>query len=119
MSADEIDAYLGAVDEPDREALAALRRTILEIVPEAEQCISYRIPAFRLHGKVIAGFAAFTEHLSYVPFSGSVLGPLAAELEGYSMTKSVLHFTADRPLPKPLVSMLIEARLEQIGEPLR
>lgn len=116
MSADEIDAYLGGVDEPDRRALEALRRTILEIIPEAEQCISYRIPAFRVHGKVIAGFAAFTEHLSYVPFSGSVLGRLTAELEGYSTTKSVLHFTADRPLSKPLVSMLIEARLEQIGD---
>jgi uncharacterized protein YdhG (YjbR/CyaY superfamily) len=64
-----------------------LRRTILEIVPEAEEVISYRVPAFRLHGNVIAGFAAFKNHLSYLPFSGSVLGQVADELEGYTGTK--------------------------------
>lgn len=47
MSADEIDAYLQGVDEPKRSTLQALRRTILEIVPDAEQVISYRMPAFR------------------------------------------------------------------------
>jgi uncharacterized protein YdhG (YjbR/CyaY superfamily) len=54
--------------------------TILEIVPDAEQVISYRIPAFRVQGKVVAGFAAFKDHLSYLPFSGSVLGRRGDEL---------------------------------------
>ena len=48
--------------------------------------ISYRVPAFRLHGKVIAGFAAFKNHLSYLPFSGSVLSQVADELEAYTRT---------------------------------
>lgn len=114
MSAREVDRYLSGVEEPRRQALESLRQMILEIAPEAEQGISYRIPAFRLHGKVIAGFAAFERHLSYLPFSGSVLERLSDELDGYSRTKSSLHFTADRPLPKTLVQMLIDARLEQI-----
>ena len=59
MSAEEVDAYLSAVDEPKRSALNALRGTILEIVPDAEQVISYRVPAFRVRGKIVAGFAAF------------------------------------------------------------
>jgi uncharacterized protein YdhG (YjbR/CyaY superfamily) len=88
-----------------------LRRTILEIVPDAEQVISYRVPAFLLHGKVVAGFAAFRNHLSYLPFSGSVLPQLADELEGYTMTESALHFGVDQPLPKALVEKLITARL--------
>jgi uncharacterized protein YdhG (YjbR/CyaY superfamily) len=115
VSAAEIDEYLRGVDEPNREALEALRCMILETVPEAQECISYRIPAFRLEGKVVAGFAAFKEHLSYLPFSGSVLGQLEEELDGYSMTKSALHFTADHPLPEALVRKLIAARLEQLG----
>jgi uncharacterized protein YdhG (YjbR/CyaY superfamily) len=115
VSADEIDEYLRAVDEPKRDTLEALRRTILEIVPEAEEGISYRVPAFRVRGKVVAGFAAFKDHLSYLPFSGSVLGNLRDELQGYTMTKSSLHFPVDRPLPKPLVEKLIAARLEEIG----
>jgi uncharacterized protein YdhG (YjbR/CyaY superfamily) len=88
-----------------------LRRTILEIVPEAEEVISYRVPAFRVGGKTVAGFAAFKDHLSYLPFSGSVLGPLADELKGYTMTKSSLHFRVDRPLPKAVVEKLIAVRL--------
>ena len=91
-----------------------MRRTILEIVPDAEQVISYRVPAFRVHGKTIAGFAAFKDHLSYLPFSGSVLLQLADELAGYTMTKSALHFPVDRPLPKALVKKLIAARLAEI-----
>ena len=90
MSAGEVDEYLQRLEEPKRSTLEALRRTILEVVPEAEQGISYRVPAFRVHGKPVAGFAAFQNHLSYLPFSGSVLAQLGHELDGY--TKSALHF---------------------------
>ena len=114
MSAEEVDEYLRGLEEPKRSTLQALRRTILEIVPDAEQVISYRVPAFRVRGKTVAGFAAFKSHLSYLPFSGSVLGQLADELDGYSTTKSALHFPVDRPLPKLLVKKLIALRLDEI-----
>jgi uncharacterized protein YdhG (YjbR/CyaY superfamily) len=114
VSAREVDAYLRGLEEPKRSTLQALRRTILEIIPDAEQVISYRVPAFRVGGKTVAGFAAFKDHLSYLPFSGSVLGQLADELDGYTMTKSALHFPVDRPLSKTLVKRLIHARLAEI-----
>jgi uncharacterized protein YdhG (YjbR/CyaY superfamily) len=114
VSAQEVDEYLSAVDEPKRTTLRALRQAILEIVPDAEQVISYRVPAFRTDGKIVAGFAAFKDHLSYLPFSGSVLDQLGDELHGYAMSKSALHFPVDRPLPTSLVKKLIAARLEQI-----
>jgi uncharacterized protein YdhG (YjbR/CyaY superfamily) len=114
MSREEIDAYLANVDEPKRGTLEKLRRTILSIVPEAEQCISYKMPAFRLHGHVIAGFAAFKDHLSYFPFSGSVLSQLPDDVAGYAGTKSALHFPIDEPLPEQLVKKLIEVRLRQV-----
>jgi uncharacterized protein YdhG (YjbR/CyaY superfamily) len=113
MSVEEVDQYLCAIEEPKRSTLETLRRTILEIVPDAEQVISYKVPAFRVEGRIVAGFAAFKDHLSYLPFSGSVLPALADQLEGYTMTKSALHFPVDRPLPKPLVSRLIAARLDE------
>jgi uncharacterized protein YdhG (YjbR/CyaY superfamily) len=111
MSAQEVDEYLRGVEEPKRSTLEALRRTILEVVPDAEQVISYRSPAFRVGGKIVAGFAAFKDHLSYLPFSGSVLPQLADELDRYTMTKSALHFPVDQPLPKSLVEKLIATRL--------
>ena len=115
MSAEEVDEYLRGLKEPKRSTLQSLRRTIIEIVPEAEEVISYRVPAFRVGGKTIAGFAAFKDHLSYLPFSGSVLGPLADEFEGYTMTKSSLHFPVDQPLPKVVVEKLIAVRLGEAG----
>ncbi len=63
MSAQEIDQYLDALEEPKRTTLARLRQTILDILPEAEQAISYGLPAFKIRGKTIAGFAAFKNHL--------------------------------------------------------
>ncbi len=114
MSAEEVDRYLRGLEEPKRSTLQTLRRTILEIVPQAEQVISYRVPAFRVGGKTVAGFAAFKDHLSYLPFSGSALAQLADELDGYTMTKSALHFPVDRPLPKALVKKLIRVRLAEI-----
>ena len=116
MSAEEVDEYLRSLEEPKRTTLQTLRRTILEVLPEAEQVISYRVPAFRIRGKDVAGFAAFKDHLSYLPFSGSVLGQLADELDDYTMTKSSLHFPVDRPLPKALVKKLIAARLAEVSQ---
>ena len=114
MSAADVDAYLQGIEEPKRGTLQALRGTILEIVPDAEQMISYNVPAFRVGDRTVAGFAAFKDHLSYLPFSGSVLSQLAGELEGYTMTKSALHFAVDRPLPKTLVRKLVAARLREL-----
>jgi uncharacterized protein YdhG (YjbR/CyaY superfamily) len=116
VSADEINDYLRDVEEPKRRTLEALRGAILEVIPDAEQGISYGMPAFRLHGKTIAGFAAFKDHLSYLPHSGRVLGQLASDLSGYTMTKGSLHFPIDRPLPSAVVKKLIATRLREVDQ---
>jgi uncharacterized protein YdhG (YjbR/CyaY superfamily) len=117
MSGGEIDTYLEALDEPKRSTLQALRQTICEIVPDAEECISYGLPAFRREGKVIAGFAAFKNHLSYLPHSGSVLARLPGDVGGYVTSKGALHFPIDQPLARELVRKLIAARLEELSQP--
>jgi uncharacterized protein YdhG (YjbR/CyaY superfamily) len=113
MSKKEIDNYLSSMDEPKRSTLETLRRTILEIIPEAEQGMSYGMPAFRLEGKVVAGFAAFKNHLSYLPHSGSVFPELKDELTEYKTSTGALQFPIDRPLPKSLVKKLIAVRRKQ------
>lgn len=109
-----IDDYLAALDEPKRTTLQKLRQTILGLVPDADEGISYGMPAFRLEGKVIAGFAAFKNHLAYLPHSGSVLGDLSDDLVGYESTPGSLHFPIDKPLPKSLVKKLVAARLKEV-----
>lgn len=115
MSSQEIDSYLAALDEPKRTTLEALRQSILDVVPEAEQCISYGLPAFKIQGKTVAGFAAFKRHLSYLPHSGSVLPALGDDLAEYEQTKGSLHFPIDEPLPKRLVKKLLTTRMRQLG----
>jgi len=113
VSAQEIDQYLAALEEPKRTTLARLRQTILDILPEAEQGVSYGLPAFKVRGKTIAGFAAFKNHLSYLPHSGSVFPQLKDELKDYSTSTGALRFGIDQPLPAPLVEKLIAVRLQQ------
>jgi uncharacterized protein YdhG (YjbR/CyaY superfamily) len=113
MSSDEITAYLDAIDEPKRSTLQQLRETIAELIPDAEQGLSYRLPAFRLDDQVVAGFAAFKNHLSYLPHSGSVFKELETELAPYSKTVGALHFAIDEPLPKEIVEKLIHVRVSQ------
>lgn len=115
MSADEVDRYLSGIEEPKRSTLKKLRASILKAIPDAEEGISYGMPAFRVDGKVVAGFAAFKNHLTYVPHSGSVFEELGDDLVGYSMSKSALRFPIDEPLPDALVERLVAVRLRQIA----
>src|SRR5512140_213443 len=111
-----IDDYLRTVPEDRRRSLEDLRAKIRSTVPEAEECISYRIPAFRVHGAIVAGFHATRKGCSYFPFSGSTLKTVARFVRCYDQTKSALHFAADEPLPMTLVRRLIRARMAEIDE---
>ncbi len=115
MSADEVDAYLATVDEPKRTTLEAVRRSIRAVVPDGEECTSYGMPAFRVDGKVVAGFAAFKNHLAYLPHSGAVLADHGDANAGYEHTPGSLHFAIDEPLPDDLVRRLVEAKLARLG----
>jgi uncharacterized protein YdhG (YjbR/CyaY superfamily) len=116
VSAHDIDEYLETVEDHDqREALEVLRRQILASVPDAEQCISYSMPAFRVGGKVVAGFGAFKDHLSYLPHSSSVLTELGDDLAPWTSTKGSLHFTPEHPLPDRVVERLVAVRRAELG----
>jgi uncharacterized protein YdhG (YjbR/CyaY superfamily) len=114
MASKEVDEYLAGLPEADRVALEALRRTILAVVPDAEEGISYGSPSFKVGGKAVAGFAAYKNHLSYLPHSGSVLATMADDVAGYKTSKGALQFTNDTPLPKALVAKLIAARRAEL-----
>jgi uncharacterized protein YdhG (YjbR/CyaY superfamily) len=114
VSARDVDNYLAKLDEPKRSTLGAVRRSILAVIPEAEEGLSYGTPAFKVQGKTVAGFAAFKNHLSYLPHSGSVLAELADDLTAYERTKGALHFRVDEPLPVSLIRRLIRTRMQEL-----
>lgn len=116
MAIENHDDYIAAQPEWARPLLSRLRGQIATLVPEADECISYNMPAFRLpDGKVVAGYAGFKKHCAYLPHSGGVLAACADALQGYAMTQGSLHFTADKPLSDALVRTLIDARMAEIA----
>ena len=112
-----IDAYLAPLPADQKAALEELRRTIRSIVPDAEETISYGMPAFKVEGKGVAYFLAAKNHLSYFPGARfDELGPkLEKILERYDTSKGTIRFQPDKPLPKALVKKLVLARLARVG----
>jgi uncharacterized protein YdhG (YjbR/CyaY superfamily) len=108
-----IDAYLETVADDRRRALQRLRESIKSVIPDAQECFSYHLPAFRLDGRVVAGFAATRKGCSYFPFSGKTLKTLAKEVRAYDQTTSALHFDPAKPLPIALVRKLLKVRIAE------
>jgi uncharacterized protein YdhG (YjbR/CyaY superfamily) len=110
ISPTTIDEYLALVSEDKRAALQALRMVIRAVAPDAEECISYQIPAFRLNGMLV-GFAAAKTHCSLYAWNGSAVGMFADELKEFDTSKGTIRFTSDRPLPESLVRQLVEMKV--------
>ena len=107
-----IDEYLAHTSDEKRAALEKLRKTIKSAAPQAEECISYGVPAFRLDGRFLVAFGAAAKHCAFYP--GAF--PLEAhkdELKGYDTSKGTLHFQADNPLPVALVWKLVKVRIAE------
>ncbi len=112
MSARDVDEYLRIIEEPKRSTLEALRRRILEIVPDAGTSHLVQGRGLSRPGPDRCRLRSLQGPPQLPPLQRSVLPQLASELEGYTMTKSALHFPIDRPLSKTLVKKLIALRLE-------
>lgn len=108
-----VEEYLAAVPEPMRSALQHLRATIRAAAPEATETISYQMPAFRAHGRLLVSYAAFRDHYSFFPMSMGVIEGHRAEVEPYWNGKGTLHFRTGEPLPEALVETVVRARLEE------
>lgn len=110
----EIDLYIADIENLlEREALENLRTMLHELLPGAVECISYGIPTLKVGEKWIAGFGCFKNHLSFFPFSGSIFEHFPDELSDWEYTKSSLHFTPEKPIPRDLLERMITKRLEQ------
>jgi uncharacterized protein YdhG (YjbR/CyaY superfamily) len=110
-----IDEYLATVSDEQRALLNKLRKAIRAAAPNAEECISYGIPAFRQNGALVA-FSASQQHCSFFPMTGHTVEQFADELRGYRTSKGTIRFTADHPLPAALVRKLVKARVAENKE---
>ncbi len=110
-SAADVDAYLAAVPEPARSTLEKVRATIRSVVPpDATECLSYGMPAFRYKGTLV-GYAAFKNHCSFFPMSAALIDQFEGDLKGYRTSKGTLQFPLDKPLPASLLKKMVKARV--------
>lgn len=108
-----IDAYLAGLEKDQRAALERVRKAVKAAAPRAEEGFSYGLPAFRLDGKPIAGFAAAASHCSYYPMSGAIVEALADDLAGYETSKGAIRFPPSAVLPAALIRKLVRARIAE------
>jgi uncharacterized protein YdhG (YjbR/CyaY superfamily) len=108
-----IDEYLARLSPEDRAALQKVRRAVHAAAPGAEECISYGMPAFRLNGKLIAGFKAAAAHCSFHPMSGDTVAALEADLAGYETSRGTVRFSPRAGLPDTLVRKLVKTRIAE------
>jgi uncharacterized protein YdhG (YjbR/CyaY superfamily) len=108
-----VEEYLAGVPEESRSALEQLRETIKSAASDATETISYQMPAFRAHGRLLVSYAAFKDHCSLFPMSKKVIEENADDLKPYFAGKGTLRFRADEPIPEALVRKIVEARLEE------
>ena len=111
-----VDEYMARVPPKFRAALQRLRKTIKDAAPDADEVISYQMPAFRQNGMLVY-YAAYEDHCSLFPASAKVRRQFSAELKPFEAGKGTLHFTPDRPLPAALVTRIVKARLAENAAP--
>jgi uncharacterized protein YdhG (YjbR/CyaY superfamily) len=107
-----INDYLDGLNSGQREALEKLRRAIKAAAPDAEECISYGIPAFRYMGMLV-GFGAAANHCSFFLMSGTTVTEHQDLLKNYDASKGTIRFSPARPLPVTLVKKLVKARMAE------
>ncbi len=108
-----VEAYLAHVPEPAQTTLRTLRARIRAAAPKAaSECISYRMPAFRYKGALVA-YAAFKNHCSFFPMQASLIDAMQDKLAGYRTSKGTLQFPVDKPLPAALVRKMVKARVAE------
>lgn len=108
-----IDEYLADLSDEKRDALQNLRKTIRSAVPEAEECINYQVPAFRLHGRMLVAFGAAANHCALYP-GASPIEMCKDDLKSYDTSKGTIRFPAAKPLPAALVRKLVRVRLREL-----
>lgn len=109
-----IDDYLNKIESSKRKQLQRIRMLAKEMVPNAQETVSYNMPTLKYEGKAFLGFDAHADHIGIYPYSGQVIPQLKDELRTYTMSKGAIRVPLDRPISKRLLKLVITCRLKAI-----
>ncbi len=112
-----VEVYLAGLPVEQRVALERIRAVIRAAVPAAEECILYRMPAYRLDGTALIGFRAAAKHCALHPMSGSTLATLADQIRDYDTSPGTLRFLPGAAPPAALVRKIIKTRIAECARP--
>jgi uncharacterized protein YdhG (YjbR/CyaY superfamily) len=110
-----VDDYLDAQPVAHRATLLDVRAAIRKALPEAEEVISYGIPAYRVNGRVAIFFAGWKAHYSIYPLSDAVLAALGEELRPYTLAKGTIRFPLSEPVPADLIGRIAQVKAREAG----
>ncbi|WP_312178470.1 DUF1801 domain-containing protein [Arthrobacter sp.] len=111
--AKSVAEYLGALDPEYRAELERIRTLVTQLVPDAEETMSYGMPTLKYKNRALVYFTASKKHMSFYPSSWAI-EELRDQLEDYKTTEHSIRFTLDKPLPSRLVEDLVRVHVREI-----
>ena len=103
--------YYAAQKSPHKETLLEMRKRILEVIPDAQEVMKYKMPTFIYEGHAVVGLLANTRHIGFYPYSGSVISRFPDITEKYVTTLGAIHVPLNKPMLKGEVKKLLKARI--------
>ena len=110
-----VDEYIGAQPAPVQRVLRRVRGCIRKAVPEADESISYSMPAYKLDGRPVLYFAGWKNHCSIYPVGAGVAATFENELARYEIDKATLRFPFAKPVPATLIGRIARFRAGEIA----
>ena len=108
-----INEYIASQTDEAKLMLQKIREIVVEIAPDAEEVISYNIPAFKLCGRVLIYFAGFKNHFSLFPANAGLIAAMKNELKNYKTSKGTIQFEFNQPLPISLIKKIVKIRVKE------
>ena len=109
-----VDEYIASQPENVQGILERVRATIRKALPEAEEVISYQIPAYKLSGRAVLYFAGWKEHYSLYPATGDLVTAFKDDLARYELSKGTIRFPLSEPIPVRLIGRIAKFRAEEV-----
>jgi uncharacterized protein YdhG (YjbR/CyaY superfamily) len=111
-SLDSVDAYIQSFPENIQHLLQEIRNTVKSVVPEAQESISYKMPAYTYKSRPLVYFAAFRNHIGFYPIPSGI-DAFQAELSLYQCSKGAVQFPLNQPMPLELIARITAFRAEE------
>ena len=108
-----INEYLISQADEVKLMLQKIRKIVVEISPDAEEVISYNMPAFKAYGRILVYFAGFKNHCSLFPANAGLIEEMKDELKNYKTSKGTIQFELNKPLPTALIKKIVKIRVKE------